>query len=657
MTRPLYPRFPHRSCSLSRTRAAAGFSLLATASLSLLGLPAWAQQPPAAVAIAPAPTPPAQLAVIVAMPFDGRDISTPPRKPITPMPTSAAISDALMVRPQAAKYRVLTADVFAGIARMKYRGRPADLRAMGRLLKAKVLLGGWIEATPGPEAPKPYRLTLTLYDGEGQLLGQLGYDVETPYVETGKFLQQATAFLQMLDTALGVDRQAPPPAATTPTVAASPPPPVTTPTPPTVSRSRAVVQYDDREVAPLSSDDKPLVPRTKQAEDEHLRRPPWLPTFVLRAGYLYSSRALSNDGSTIGFQRSGAHGAVLHAELYPLAFWRGASDALAGLGLRFTAQLPQWGEIKQQSQVGGATTGSVNASERRLEVGLRWHLNPWDRVLRPDFELEALYGDHFFGFSNPVNLLYVSLPTATYRYMGAQFGLSLFATSWLQLRGTFLFTKHLSLGSMTTPGVDAAGSSLREQNGFQSYGPGSGWMWRTDWSATGHIWRGIHAGFAVFYEQNKLSFDGKGNIYQDNGMPVVRANDEYVGVMLTVGYAFQGKRDRQKAAPATTEATEATPSDGAASAPPPSTPAATGAAAPAYPAQSYPAQSYPAQSHPAQSYPAPTYPAPTYPAQPYSAPAAPAQPYSAPAYPPPARPAQPYPAPAYPAQPYPAPTR
>ena len=40
--------------------------------------------------------------MIVAMPFDGRDVSAPPRKPITLMPTAAAISDALMVRPQAA---------------------------------------------------------------------------------------------------------------------------------------------------------------------------------------------------------------------------------------------------------------------------------------------------------------------------------------------------------------------------------------------------------------------------------------------------------------------------------------------------------------------------------------------------------------------------
>ncbi|HNN92687.1 MAG TPA: hypothetical protein PKI03_10490 [Pseudomonadota bacterium] len=625
MTRPSHPRFSYRSALPLHRPTTACLSLLTTASLGLLAVPAWAQQPTATLSSSPAATPAAQLAVIVAMPFDGRDVSAPPRKPITPMPTAAAISDALMVRPQAAKYRVLTADIFAGIARLKYRGRPADLRAMGRLLKAKVMLGGWIEATPGPEAPKPYRLTLTLYDGEGQLLGQLGYDVESPYIETAKFLSQSTAFLQMLDTALGFDKSATPAVAVTSPVASSPAP-VTAPAPtPVASRPTAVTQYDDREAAPLTSDDKPLVPRTKAAEDERLRRPPWLPTFVLRAGYLYSSRALSNDGSTIGFQRSGAHGAVIHAELYPLAFWRGASDALAGLGLRFTAQLPQWGDIKQQSQVGGATTGSVSATERRLEVGLRWHLNPWDRVLRPDFELEALYGDHLFGFSNPINLIYVSLPTATYRYMGAQFGASLFVTNWLQLRGGFLFSKHLSLGSMTTVGVDADGNSLREQNGYQSYGPGNGWMWRTDWSATGHIWRGIHAGFAFFFEQNKLSFDGKGNIYQTSGMPVVRAQDEYLGVMLTVGYAFQGKRSPRPAM-TTDETSETAPATGTPS-------AADTTSTPT--AQPYPAQPYPAQPYPAQPTAQP-YPTQTYPAQPT---------------------AQPYPAQTYPRQPAPLPTR
>ncbi|TXH26320.1 MAG: hypothetical protein E6Q99_04800 [Elusimicrobia bacterium] len=564
-------------------------SLLSFVSLAGLAVPAaWAQAP--AQSGAAQTTPAAQLAVIVAMPFDGRDVTTPPKKPITPMPTAAAISDALMVRPQAAKYRVLTADVFAGIARIKYRGRPADLRAMGRLLKAKVLLGGWVEATPGPEAPKPYRLTLTLYDGEGQLLGQLGYDVDTPYIDAGRFLSQSSAFLQMLDAALGLDK----PAGAQRLVAVTPPAPQPTPPivvePPRPAAPRAVAQADDREAAPLSADDKPLVPRSKQAQDEHLRRPPWQPAFVLRAGYLYSSRALSNEGSTIGFPRSGAHGAVLHAELYPLSFWRQA-DALAGLGLRFTAQLPQWGDIRQQSQVGGATTGSYSATERRLEFGLRYQYNPWDLVRRPVFDLEALYGDHLFAFSNPVNLLYVSLPSAGYRYLGGQFGLSLFFTQWLGLRGTFLFSKHLSLGQMTTPGVDAMGASLSEMNGFQSYGAGNGWMWRTDWSIHAEIWRGIQASFAFFYEQNKLQFDGGGNIQRTDGMPVVRAQDEYVGVMLNLGYAFRGQREprRQPVLPAV-EWTETPAPTPAASAPPaptqyPAPVASPPAAYPSYPPQ------------------------------------------------------------------------
>ena len=618
MSRPHSPRFSLGSLSLLSLVTLTGSTLVESAAL--------AQGVAQSAASQASPT--AQLATIVAMPFDGRDAAAPPKKPITPMPTAAAISDALMVRPQAAKYRVLTADVFAGIVRMKYRGRPADLRAMGRLLKAKVLLGGWIEATPGPEAPKPYRLTLTLYDGEGQLLGQLGYDVETPYIDAGRFLSQSAAFLQMLDAALGVDK----PAAAPAPVAVSPPPRVVAPPvaaePPRAVSPRAVAQYDDREVAPLGPDDRPLVPRTKQAQDEFLRRPPWQPAFVVRVGYLYSSRALSNEGSTIGFPRSGAHGAVLHAELYPLAFWRHAGDALSGLGVRFTAQLPQWGDIKQQSQAGGATTGSYNATERRFEFGLRWSYNPWDQVRRPVFDLEALYGDHLFAFSNPVNLLYISLPSAGYRYLGGQFGLSMFLTGWLGLRGTFLFSKHLALGQMTTPGLDADGNSLRDQNGFQSYGSGNGWMWRTDWSVNAEIWRGIHAGFAFFYEQNKLTFDGKGNISRSDGMPVLRAQDEYVGVMLSVGYAFRGPREprRQAVLPAP-DATDAGAATSAAGAAPtagvtPPTVQAPGATQAPYPAASPPVQypsypptqaPYPTASPPAQypSYPPTQAPYPT----------------------------------------------
>lgn len=473
------------------------------------------------------------------MPFDGRDFPTPPRKPITPMPTAAAVSDALMARPQARGYRVLAPDVFANIARMKFRGKPAELRIMGRLLKANVLLGGWIEATPGPDAPKPYRLNLTLYDGEGQLLGQLGYDVDSPSIEAGRFVTQTTAFLQMLDSALGLNR---PPAVARPT----PTPPTVTPSievPAPVQRPSApvaVAQADDREAAPLSGPDSmPVGPHHNKALDVVERRPPWQEAFDLRVGYLYSSRALSNADSAVAFPQSGAHGVVLHGELYPASFFRAAGAASSGLGLRVTAQLPQWGSIKQQSQVGGAQTGSYTATERRIEVGLRWHWNPWDDTWRPDFEIEGLFGNHLFSLTNPVNLLYVSLPSADYRYLGAKFGLRLFPTRWLSFRGTLSFAKHLSMGQVTTPGQDASGASLRDQNGFQSYGPGSGWLWRADLGATAEIWRGIHAGFAFFYEQNQLTFQGQGNILRNDTKPVTSASDDYLGVMLTLGYTFR----------------------------------------------------------------------------------------------------------------------
>ena len=45
---------------------------------------------------------------------------------------------------------------------------------------------------------------------------------------------------------------------------------------------------------------------------------------------------------------------------------------------------------------------------------------------------------------------------------------------------------------------------------------------------------------ASIYEQNKLNFAGQGNILQtDQKTPVTDAQDEYMGIMFTVGYAYR----------------------------------------------------------------------------------------------------------------------
>lgn len=518
--------------SLSRILAA-GPLLLALPVALLSSRPAQAQ-------LMPRPTP--APVVIAMMPFDGKDTATPPKKPLQPMITAAAIADALSVRPQATGYRLISADLWSSLAKLRTRNRAADLRSAAKLLNAKVLIGGFLEATPGNEAPKPYRLTLTLYDVEGQMIGQLGYDLDKPTLSGPAFASQATAFFQMLDQAVQ------PPATQRPPVATAQPGTAGQygATSPGAAQPAVAPQIDDKEDVPLLSEDGtqtrrgPLVPQSNDAREIYDRRSPWVPALDLRFGFLWNGRELTNEGSDLKFPFSGAPGIAVHAELYPLAFLKNVGNALAGIGARIDVQRPFWSDIQQKTQVNGGSNGLYSASEYRVEGGLRWHYNPWDRELRPDFELEALYGLHTFATARKENIDYLRIAPAEYRYAGAQLGVRMFFTRRVAARAGLTLAKLLSLGLLDTSGVDGAGMSLRDANGYQSYGPGSGMLWRLDLGLTVDVYRGLTLGAGFYHEQNRVSFQGQGNIYQTDGRtPVTAMKDAYTGILFNVGYAYR----------------------------------------------------------------------------------------------------------------------
>ena len=82
-------------------------------------------------------------------------------------------------------------------------------------------------------------------------------------------------------------------------------------------------------------------------------------------------------------------------------------------------------------------------------------------------------------------------------------------------------------------------AEARDRNGFLSYGPGDGWQWRLEGSSQVNVYRGLTLGARLFFEQNRLRFDGAGNILQSSGQPVTSATDDYLGVMATIGYTYQ----------------------------------------------------------------------------------------------------------------------
>jgi hypothetical protein len=528
---------------------------LLTAGLSLpLALSTVAVLPAGVAHAQPRPTP--APVVIAMMPFDGKDTPAPPKKPVQPMMTAAAIADTLSARPQASGYRIIAADLWASLARLRTRNKASELQSAAKLLKAGVLIGGYLEATPGSDAPKPYRLTLTLYDAQGQLLGQLAYDLDQPTIVPAQFSSQATAFFQMLDQAVQPlapmatsQRPAQPGAAYSQSSGAygqaagaayGQANPVDS-----GAASGPAMKYEDKEEAPLLPGEErpkkgPLVPQSKEAHDLYDRRGPWTPGLDLRLGFLWNGRSLSNEGSDLRFPFSGAPGIALHAELYPLAFVKHASDALAGFGARIDVQRPFWNDIQQKTQLNGGTSGLYSASEYRVEGGIRWHYNPWNAELRPDFEVEGLYGVHSFSTKGKENIDYLRIPPAEYRYAGAQFGMKMFFTRRIAARAALTLAKLLSLGLLDTPGVDGQGNSTRDLNGYQSYGPGSGMLWRLDLGASADVFRGITLGAAFYYEQNRATFEGQGNVYQTDGKtPVSAMQDSYTGVMLTLGYVYR----------------------------------------------------------------------------------------------------------------------
>ncbi len=487
------------------------------------------------------------------MPFNGKEAATPPRKPILPLPTSEVIVDVLRDR-QRGLYQVLGPNRWKHTAENRFHGRTYEVQGIAKVLGADLVIGGWLEATPNAETNKSHRLTIALYNNWAEPLGQLSYDLDLdprrPRLDAPTLATRLSTLFQMVDRALGL---------TTPKDQARPN------RPNQMARPANVVQAEDQEKAPLPREGEgegegegraarngefaqgPFVPPNPEANELYYRRPPWRSIFDLQVGYLFNVRHLTDNGSGREFNRSGAHGVLLHGELYPLAAFDRVPLAAAGLGFRVTAMLPFWPDIQQIPGPDLPPTGILSASEYRVEVGfLHWHWNFLEAVLRPEVEMEALYGYHRFDITDKANVLLVDIPSAAYSYLGGSIGARVHLTRRLSTRLSFAFAGLLDLGPMGLPGA-LMDDPRNAGRGFHVYGPGSGWLWRLDFSAALRVWHGLSLGAGFYYEQTLLSFDGTGDVaLRVQPTPVVpgirqkvtSATDEYGGFFLTAGYVY-----------------------------------------------------------------------------------------------------------------------
>lgn len=480
--------------------------------------------------------------IVATAPFDGRELPQPPHKPIEPGFTASVVYETMQAKSEGRPYRLLAPDLWLGMARVKHHGHASDVVGMARLLGARLVMAGSLEATKGSGHPKPYRLHVRIYGAEGGLLGQLSFDLDRPLLQPQSFADKVSAIQLLIEQSLlrtAAPQGSPSPVLLTQPVAAIPPPPVATTLP---QRAGQVQQYEDNEKVRFDPEKEKaqLVPLSEAAKELLLRRSPWQAAIDLQVGYVYSTRLLTNEGSELRFGRSGAHGMALLGELHPLALLPSTSPALAGLGLRAQLVLPFWGEIAHVLAPGQPQSGTYTATEYRYDLALRWHLNPWNQLLRPDLAVELLYGEHVFQTAAKKNIDYLRVPPSDYRYVGGALALRMFFTQRWSVTAGATLAKHLSLGLMTRPGSESGDlGAARDRNGFLSYGEGSGWQWRFEGGTQLNLYRGLTVGARVFFEQNRLQFAGEGNVLTTSGQPVTAARDEYLGVMAHLGYVFQ----------------------------------------------------------------------------------------------------------------------
>ena len=99
-----------------------------------------------AAAAAPNMAPPQLIAM---MPFDGRTPGPAAASVFQPNTTATAVAETLAARPQARFYKVLEPNLWAGMARLRNHGKSTDVRAVARLIKANLVVGGWDRSNAG----------------------------------------------------------------------------------------------------------------------------------------------------------------------------------------------------------------------------------------------------------------------------------------------------------------------------------------------------------------------------------------------------------------------------------------------------------------------------------------------------------------------------
>ena len=373
-----------------------------------------------------------------------------------------------------------------------------DIAAVAKDLNVAVVITGAVKQKPD------WKLIITVrFGANGEASEKLEYPLRGPKVDPGT-LRKITDDLMPL-----VDKAAQGPTGTTST---------------------------DKATDKIGEDtEAPLAPKEEKKEPT-VERPVWAPFVDAEVGYILSGRSFTFDASDKPHfgGAPGGNGVRVDVTAYPLAFLSTregpAMNAIQGLGIGLTYDLPVWGDSNKVDAAGMAA--HFPTSESRLEVGLRWHWNVYAKDSKPDLIVHLEYGSHSFSINKATTGCTGGLmtcdagpPDVAYSYftigVGGRFPIIAQVAGFADV--------HLHIVTDSGPIQTQA-----------EYGPGGNLGFRLNAGFEAHPYKGLVLRLAGYYERFGLSFDEPTATPPTQTLPSgsTGATDQYYGFALTAGWQY-----------------------------------------------------------------------------------------------------------------------
>ena len=200
-------------------------------------------------------------------------------------------------------------------------------------------------------------------------------------------------------------------------------------------------------------------------------------------------------------------GGRLALTVFPLAWKRSLPDAVAGLGLRASVELPYWPSRLSSSD----PTVEFPVSELRGEVGPWWRMAFGGGKAKPVLELGVIYSYHRFTLSGGERA--APLPDAVYQHIVPTLGVGVWLGDRVFLRAHGAYLAVLSAGPLLEP---ITGATPSPQNPL---GTGSAQGFRGALLFDARVYRKLIFSIGGSVDRVSLSLNGDGCSKNDPRQP------------------------------------------------------------------------------------------------------------------------------------------